>query len=150
MLDPKRRPLPSLDLWQVSFFFNCRHSVWSGCQFHQRSTSSFCTCRTQSTKRLTTSLSFLRFQNLRASKLLIECWWNWPQVCSRLPLLPVIISSYMIGVSGGRINFKVFSVPLKSTHLCTPNKHQVLCFLNQGLQGASFQYKCQNKEGSGP
>jgi len=49
-------------------------------QFHLRSTSSFCTCRSQKRKkRLTTWLSFLHFLDLRAEKLLVECWWYWPQ-----------------------------------------------------------------------
>ncbi len=52
----------------------------SRCQFHQRSTSSFYACRSQKRKKRQSSCqSFLGFWNLRGQKLVIKCWWNWPQ-----------------------------------------------------------------------
>jgi len=48
-------------------------------QFHQRSTSIFCTRRSQ--KKDTDNLTeFLSFWELCAQMLLVERWWNWPLV----------------------------------------------------------------------
>jgi hypothetical protein len=48
------------------------------CQFHQSSTSSFCTRRSRKHKKVVSI--FLRFWDLRMQNLYVECWWNWPQV----------------------------------------------------------------------
>ncbi len=55
------------------------YTTWG--QFHQSSTSSFYLRRSQKRKKRHSSCHyFLRFWDLHAQKLLIECWWNWPQV----------------------------------------------------------------------
>ncbi len=59
----------------------CRslHNNWS--QFHQHFTCSFCTRRSKKYKKgLTTWQSFLCFWDLRAKKLLVECWCNSPLI----------------------------------------------------------------------
>ncbi len=53
--------------------------TYSWCQFYQLSTSSF-SADPKSTKKTVKLSVFLRFQDLRAQKLLVEHWWNWPLI----------------------------------------------------------------------
>jgi len=50
------------------------------CQLHPHSKSSFYVLRSRKRKKTVTLSIFLCFRDLRVQKLLVECWWNWPQV----------------------------------------------------------------------
>jgi len=69
-------PFFSRQMNNVKQLVNCD----ARCQFHQRFTHSFCSCRSKMCPKDSPVISvFLRFWDLSTQKLLIECWWNWPQ-----------------------------------------------------------------------
>jgi len=58
--------------WDLAF------NIW--CQFHQRSTSSFCASRSQKRKKiLTTWLNYYAFGSNGRKSCTYICWWNRPQ-----------------------------------------------------------------------
>jgi len=77
-------------------------------QFYQRSTGSIYLCRSQECKKTVSCQSFLRFQDLRAQKFLVECLWNWPSIaiCLNLSLRNFFFSLHFVLLF--RLDFDVF------------------------------------------
>ncbi len=68
-------------------------------QFHQHFTSSFYVCRSQKRKKYSKVVSlFWSFRDLRTQKLLVERWWNWPQVafCYCFSFQMVVMTYYTL------------------------------------------------------
>ncbi len=85
------------------------------CQFHQRSTSNFCVCRSLKCKKdLPTWLSFSHFRDRCAKQLLIE-------------LVSLFLPDFLINISTKRYtNIFVFSYTLGLTNVVS---HEHFCFL---------------------
>ncbi len=64
-----------------TLWYKEKENSHEGVQFHQHSTYSFYTCRSQKCKNsVKSSLSLYAFRFYKQKKLLVERWWNWHKV----------------------------------------------------------------------
>ncbi len=77
----------------------------------------------KSAKRLTTSLSFLRFQDLHVKKMLVKCWWNLLQVSILPTFCEQLLRTQILKVQKKQSSCQSFFALLGSAHIKTLSKH---------------------------